>query len=455
MASPSTSIAIVGAGIVGIATAYYLARNHGLTRITLIDRGQPMSFTSAHSGGNYRNWWPHPAMVAFTDRSIDLMEEIACDSGNRINMTRRGYVLATRKTNIDSLIAQLHAGLGDNASRLLRTHSGSESAIYSGFDGTDWQSAPDGVDILTNQALIRKRFPWYDPRVRAIIHIRRGGDVNGQQMGMYMLEYLRSVGVHRIVGEVRDVAQSGGFQLGIATKNGTTSLFADLLVNAAGPFAGTISRMLDLDLPIYNIFQQKIAFEDRRLAIARRMPFSIDLDEQHIDWPDDDRAILLEYPEFEWLSGIMPGAIHCRPEGRVDGNWIKLGWAYNQTRSEPAREPPLGVNFPEIVLRGAARLNPALKAYYGRLPRNIHHYGAWYTMTEENWPLIGAMGPEGAYLNCAMSGFGTMAACASGELCAATIAQTKLPDYAEGFSLARYAQAALVSKLQAGDKGVL
>ena len=80
---------------------------------------------------------------------------------------------------------------------------------------------------------------------------------------------------------------------------------------------------------IYNIFQQKIAFEDRRLAVARRMPFSIDLDEQHIDWPDDDRAILLEDPEFEWLSGIMPGAIHCRPEGRVDGNWIKLGWAYN------------------------------------------------------------------------------------------------------------------------------
>ena len=245
MASPSTSIAIVGTGIVGIATAYYLARNHGLTRITLIDHGQPMNFTSAHSGGNYRNWWPHPAMVAFTNRSIDLMEEFACDSGNRINMTHRGYVLATRKTNIDSLIAQLHAGLGDNVSRLLRTHSGSESAIYSGFDGTDWQSAPDGVDILTNQALIRKRFPWYDPRVRAIIHIRRGGDINGQQMGMYMLEYLRSVGVHRIVGEVRDVGQSGGFQLGIATKNGTTLLFADLLVNAAGPFEGTISRMLE------------------------------------------------------------------------------------------------------------------------------------------------------------------------------------------------------------------
>lgn len=50
-----------------------------------------MALTSAQSGENYRNWWPHPTMVAFTNRSIDLMEEIAKDSGNNIiNMNRRG-----------------------------------------------------------------------------------------------------------------------------------------------------------------------------------------------------------------------------------------------------------------------------------------------------------------------------------------------------------------------------
>lgn len=62
---------IVGAGIVGIATAYYLQQQNSKLTIALIDVGQPMAFPSAQSGENYRNWWPHPVMTALTDRSID------------------------------------------------------------------------------------------------------------------------------------------------------------------------------------------------------------------------------------------------------------------------------------------------------------------------------------------------------------------------------------------------
>ena len=76
-------------------------------------------------------------------------------------------------------------------------------------------------------------------------------------------------------------------------------------------------------------------------------------------------------------------------------------------------------------------------------------------MTEENWPLIGGMGPEGAFMNCAMSGFGTMTACASGELCAATICEARLPSYAEAFSLARYEDLTQIDKLRASNKGIL
>lgn len=180
--------------------------------------------------------------------------------------------------------------------------------------------------------------------------------------------------------------------------------------------------MLGVDLPVYNTFQQKIAFEDRKGAIPRTLPFSIDLDGQQIDWSDDERAMLLEDPDFARLAEEMPGAIHCRPDGGDNGKWVKLGWAYNEAPAEATWKQPLDGNFPDIVLRGAARLNPRLKLYYGRLPRAMHYYGGWYTMTEENWPLIGALGPQGAFMNCAMSGFGTVAACAAGELCAATVA---------------------------------
>lgn len=447
--------AIIGTGIIGIATAYFLAKQHHHTRIVLIDRGQPMGFTSAQSGENYRNWWPHPAMVDFTNRSIDLLEQIAQASKNQITMNRRGYALATRRTDIDDFLGQLRDGLGEQAKTLLRFHTSANSATYAPFTAPDWETAPQGVDIVQNRKLIQTRFPQFAPDVQAVIHIRRGGDISGQQLGMYMLDYLRNAGVKRMIGDVGNITAQNGFQIDIATTDGRQTLHADRLINAAGPFADHIAQMLGVTLPIVHTFQQKIAFEDREGAIPRDQPFAIDLDGQKIDWADEERALLQSDPEHAWMAGDMPGAIHCRPDGGDRGRWVKLGWAYNTIPAPATWEPQLDDTFPEIVLRGAARLNPALRVYYGRLPRTMHHYGGWYSMTDENWPLIGPMGPDGAFMNCAMSGFGTMAACAAGELCAAWVAGAERPSYAQAFSLARYQDTALLTALRNANKGVL
>jgi len=76
-------------------------------------------------------------------------------------------------------------------------------------------------------------------------------------------------------------------------------------------------------------------------------------------------------------------------------------------------------------------------------------------LTEENWPLIGPMGPEGSYMNCAMSGFGTMAACASGSLCADWIVEAELPSYAHNLSIDRKSDPALMKVLMEASKGIL
>lgn len=451
-------VAVVGAGITGIATAYHLSVTHKVGDVVLIDPNPPMSFTSAQSGENYRNWWPHPVMTAFTDDSIDLMEQVARDSGNRLNMTRRGYALATRE-NPDALIEELHCGFGGYGAASagsVRLHTAGPPAAYDFDSAAGWEDSPAGVDVLCDRDLIRRTFPIYAEDVSTVIHIRRAGDISGQQLGQYMLECLRDSGGRVITGSVTAIDASAPFLLDVAGHETIGQVRCESIVNAAGPFAGDIARMIGVTLPITNVFQQKIAFEDRAGVIPRRMPFSIDLDAQVIDWSDEEAALLRQEPKTAWLTEPMPGAIHCRPDGGEHGRWIKLGWAFQQEPTPATWDPQVDDHFPEIVLRGASRLIPGLKTYYGALPRQMTHYGGYYTMTEENWPLIGPMGVAGSYVAGAMSGFGTMAACAAGRLCAGWVVGGALPDYAADLSLARYENADLMADLaEQQSKGVL
>ena len=457
MKTQDVEVAIVGAGIAGIATAYYLCLESPACRPLIIDPRAPMSLTSAQSGENYRNWWPQRTMTDFTDRSIDLMEQIARDSGNRLHMTRRGYALATRAVDIDNLIAELHTGYGTDTSDHIRVHTNGSSSSYRPALSADWESAPDGVDVIQNQDLIRQAFPSFDSEIRNVLHIRRAGDISGQQMGQYMLEHVKARGGRRLTGSVTAVgSRPGGFTLEVTSDGDVGQIQAEKLVNAAGPFAKDIAAMLDVSLPVETLLQQKIAFEDHKGAISRQMPFAIDLDARTLDWTAEERELLADDEELAWLVEAIPGGIHCRPDGGDHGTWIKLGWAFNRTPSEAAWEPELNPQFPEIVLRGAAGLNASLKVYYGALPRNSTHYGGYYAMTRENWPLVGPMGPEGAYVVGALSGYGTMSACAAGELCAAWVLGKPLPRYADDLSPARYGNAALMAELEAAaSNGVL
>jgi len=452
----TTDIAIIGAGNIGISVAYYLVVRHGAKDIVLLEPGDPMALTSAQSGENYRNWWPHPMMTAYTDHAIDLLEEIARASDNRINMNRRGYALVTRRDTPVDLIAELHRGYGEGAASRIRIHEGGSARSYQPAVSADWESAPAGVDVLMNRSLIEAHFPSLAPDVATILHIRRAGDISGQQLGQFMLEAVRAAGGRVCRARVTAIEAGTPFMLSLDDGDGASTLRADRVVNAAGPFFMEMAALLGEELPVSCVYQQKVAFEDREGAIPRNLPFTIDLDGQELAWTDDERAELASEPETAALLRPMSGGIHRRPEGGEGGRWIKLGWAYNTTPSDPAGEPPIDPNFPDVVIRAASRLSPALRTYLGRLPRGARHYGGYYSMTPENWPLIGPMRTPGAFMAGALSGFGSMAATATGALCAAWIADAAQPDYAASFTLGRYDDEALMAELRASaSKGVL
>lgn len=97
MSAGSAEVVICGAGMAGIAAAYHLTVRRGIGGVVLVDERPALSLTSDKSAESYRNWWPGPgdAMVALMNRSIDLMEELARESGNVFLMNRRGYLFAT------------------------------------------------------------------------------------------------------------------------------------------------------------------------------------------------------------------------------------------------------------------------------------------------------------------------------------------------------------------------
>ncbi len=446
-----TRLTIVGAGIAGVASAYYLALAGDVRDVVLVDARAPLGLTTAASGENYRTWWPQPALSALVTRSLELIEEIARRTDNCPHLTRLGYVYATREADADAF-ARRQLDLYPHLRDAIRVHDAPRND-YAFDPAAHWEAMPDGIDVVTDPSTIRRPFPDWDETVTGFVHVRRAGDLSAQQLGDHLLGVARDRGLRREQGEVVAIEPlPGGHAVVLADGRRIES---EQVLLAAGPFLGALAEKAGVELPLYSVYQQKIAFEDRAAAIPRTTPFTIDLDPQSIDWSDDEREALAGSEELSWLTAPMPGGIHRRPDGGPGGSWVKLGWAYNRARTVPQWEPLPDEHFREVVLRGAARLHPSLRAYYGRLPRALSHYGGYYTRTAENLPLIGPTSREGLHVNGALSGYGTMACCAAGELAAAWISGHELPDHARVLSPARYQDERLMSELLASADGEL
>ncbi|MGV3711342.1 MAG: NAD(P)/FAD-dependent oxidoreductase [Gemmatimonas sp.] len=463
MTPTSAEVVICGAGIAGIAAAHALAVTHGVRNIVLIDELPPLTLTSDKSTEAYRNWWPGPddAMVRLVNRSIDMLDAWADASDNQFLLNRRGYLYATaRESKVAEFLADAARAELQGAGDVRVYRSASDSRSYQPSAHRGYHNHPIGADIFLDPSDIRKRFPYLNPEVKAVVHARRCGWMSGQQLGMYLLDEAKAAGVTTVSGRVVAVDSANGAVSSVTIRHGNeseTTIATPTFINAAGPLAREVGAMTGVDLPLFSELHLKAAFEDTLGVIDRDAGLVILDDPQMLDWSDDERAELASDRETRWLTAQMPAGIHLRPEGYGKNQTVLMLWDYHSTHryAEPIFPLPDDPLYAELTMRGMVALAPGLAAYTDRLP-HMYIDGGYYTKTEENRPLIGPTNTRGAFVSCAFSGYGLMAAPAAGELLASHILGHSLPEHAAAFTLDRYQRPSYQAQLAAwGSTGQL
>jgi glycine/D-amino acid oxidase-like deaminating enzyme len=450
--SRSAEIVICGAGITGAAAAYFLSRS-GINNILLVDERPPLSFTSDRSTECYRNWWPDPEMLALLNRSIDLMESLARESGNIFRMNRRGYLYVTADESKVPEMQAAAARISSLGAGPLRLHS-VEGSSYESARADGFEDSPDGADLLIGGDLVRKHFPYLTEQAVAALHVRRAGWLSAQQLGMHLLETARAHGVRFESARVTGVGMTGSHISGVTLSSGE-QIETPVFINAAGPYLKDVGQLLGIDIPVYTELHLKASIKDPLGVVRRDAPLLIWSDEQHLPWEPDEREVLSEDEATRWLTEPFPSGVHIRPDGAGENQTVLMLWDYHAEAMEPVWPPRLDDQYPEIALRGLSAMLPRLKEYFSRMPRPQLD-GGYYTRTRENRPLVGPMCVEGAYMTGAVSGYGIMSSCAVGELLAAHVTGAPLPPYAPAFLLERYEDPAYQKKLDEwGDSGQL
>ena len=439
--SQTAQVVICGAGIAGAAAAYFLTVRHGVTDVLLVDSGPPLSLTSDKSSEGYRNWWPGPGttMVDFSNRSIDLMEELDLAFPGRIAMNRRGYVFATSdQRTLDQLAAQAR-DVATRGAGAFRSHESLASSNYEAHTASGWQNKPTGVDVLRGADLVQRHFPALSDQTVGLVHARRCGWISAQQLGALLLEQARAAGARIVTGELSGVDTSGGKVRGVTITgtDGACTVSTPQLLLCPGPYLQRAAHLLDVELPVVCEGHVKVALRDVHSAMPADAPLVCWMDPVELPWSNDERDALGEEPALAHLLKPFPAGVHGRPSGQPGHHYALMLWTYHIEPSEPVFPLEWDPHLPEVIVRGMSTMLPGMSRYFDPLPRMTID-GGYYCKTPENRPLVGPLPVEGAFVSAAYSGYGIMTSCAGGELAAAHLTQSPLPDYAAALLPSRF-----------------
>ncbi len=225
--APTYDAIIIGAGVHGLATAYYLAKNHGITNVAVLDRAYIGGGGSGRNTAIVRSNYLTPEGVRFYDRSVKLYEDLAVDLNYNVMFSQRG-----------------HLTLAHNDSSLRTMRWRAEVNKMQGIDSD--VIGPDEISRLVPYLDVspEARYPvlgaLYHPPGGTIRHdaVNWGYARAADHMGVQIHQYTEVTAIHTTSGRVT----------GVSTNRGDVS--APIVVNCTAGWASTICNLVDVRLPL-------------------------------------------------------------------------------------------------------------------------------------------------------------------------------------------------------------
>jgi sarcosine oxidase subunit beta len=218
---------VVGAGGHGLATAYYLARHHGITDVAVLDRGWLGGGNMGRNTTIIRSNYLWDESAAIYEHSLKLWEGLAEELDYDLLFSQRGVL---------NLAHNLHD-----------VREGMRRAEANRLNGVDaeWLDA-DGVKAFCPIVNVSPdaRYPVLGATLQ-----RRGGIAKHDHVAWGYARAADALGVDIIQGcEVTDLLVSDGRITGVETTRGR--IHADRVALAAAGHTSVLAAMAGLELPI-------------------------------------------------------------------------------------------------------------------------------------------------------------------------------------------------------------
>jgi len=228
---------IVGAGIVGLFTAFHLAGAGG-GPVLVVDRGFLSSGSSGRNGGGVRQQWETRGTVRLAREAVEAYRHFGREFGFNIWFRQTGYLFLAENDTELARLKNVHALV---ASEGLPSRVLDADGVAGLVDGIAPGAAVGGTYLESDGTL----YPF--PAVWGVYEAAKSRGVEV------------ALGVEALGADVRD-----GRVVGLRTSHGTVR--ATSVVNAAGGWSGDFSRRSGLEVP-------NVATRHEILATEATKPF--------------------------------------------------------------------------------------------------------------------------------------------------------------------------------------